>query len=241
LSSFKGFDVMDFQKRPVVVTGGTGALGLAVVDALLRNGAEVHVPYLLPAEAERFPFRTEPRVRLAGPVDLASEAEVGRFYAGLPAIWSSIHLAGGFAMGGIAETDRAALLRQLEMNFVSCYLCCRAAVGLMRAGGGGRIVNVAARPGLEPRQGAGMSAYTAAKAAVAALTQALGEELAPDGILVNAVAPSVLDTPANRAAMPKAKHELWPKVEEVAATILFLASPENRVTRSALVPVYGRS
>lgn len=232
---------MDFQSRHVVVTGGTGALGLAVVGALLQSGAAVHVPYLHAAEAERFPFRTEARVRLAGPIDLASEAEVGRLYADVPTLWSSIHLAGGFAMGGIADTDRAALMRQLEMNFVSCYLCCRAAVIAMRAGGGGRIVNVAARPALEPRQGAGMSAYAASKAAVAALTQALGEELAPDGILVNAVAPSVLDTPANRAAMPKAKHELWPKVEEVAATILFLASAENRVTRSAVVPVYGRS
>jgi NAD(P)-dependent dehydrogenase (short-subunit alcohol dehydrogenase family) len=232
---------MEFQSRHVVVTGGTGALGRAVVEALLRNGAEVHVPYLHAAEAERFPLRTEARVHLSGPIDLAKEAEVDRFYAGLPALWSSIHLAGGFAMGGIAETDRAALMRQLEMNLVSCHLCCRAAVAKMRAGGGGRIVNVTARHALEPRQGAGMSAYTAAKAAVAALTQALGEELAPDGILVNAVAPSIMDTPANRAAMPKAKHELWPKVEEVAATILFLASPENRVTRSAVVPVYGRS
>jgi NAD(P)-dependent dehydrogenase (short-subunit alcohol dehydrogenase family) len=232
---------MDFEKRHVVVTGGTGALGRAVVEALLREGAEAHVPYLHAAEAERFPFRTEPRVHLAGPIDLASEAEVQRFYAGVPALWSSIHLAGGFAMGGIAETDRAGLMHQLEMNLVSCYLCCRAAVAGMRAGGGGRIVNVAARPALEPRQGAGMSAYTAAKSAVAALTQALGEELAQDGILVNAVAPSILDTPANRAAMPKAKHELWPKLEEVAATILFLASAENRVTRSAVVPIYGRS
>ena len=232
---------MDFKSRHVVVTGGTGALGRAVVEALLRGGAEVHVPYLHAAEAERFSLRTEPRVHLAGPIDLASEAEVQRFYAGVPALWSSIHLAGGFAMGGIADADRAALMQQLEMNFVSCYLCCRAAVAEMRKGGGGRIVNVAARPALEPRQGAGMSAYTASKAAVAALTQALGEELAQDGILVNAVAPSIMDTPTNRAAMPKAKHELWPKVEEVAATILFLASAENRVTRSAVVPVYGRS
>ena len=233
---------MDFQSRHVVVTGGTGALGRAVVEALLRGGAEVHVPYLHAAEAERFPLRTEPRLRLAGPIDLASEAEVGRFYAGVPTLWSSIHLAGGFAMGAIADADRAALMQQLEMNLVSCYLCCRAAVaGMRKGGGGGRIVNVAARPALEPRQGAGMTAYTAAKAAVAAFTQALGEELAPDGILVNAVAPSIMDTPANRAAMPKAKHELWPKVEEVAATILFLASPDNRVTRSAVVPVYGRS
>ncbi len=232
---------MDFQNRHVVVTGGTGALGLAVVEALLRGGAEVHVPYLHAAEADRFSFRADARVHLSGPIDLTDEAEVGRFYAGLPALWASIHLAGGFAMGGIAETDRAALMRQIEMNFVSCYLCCRAAVMAMRAGSGGRIVNVAARPALEPRTGAGMSAYAASKAAVAALTQALGEELAKDGILVNAVAPSILDTPANRAAMPKAKHDLWPKVEEVAASILFLASAENRVTRGAVVPVYGRS
>ena len=232
---------MEFQNRHVVVTGGTGALGVAVVEACLRGGAELHVPYLHAAEADRFPFRDDPRVHIVGPIDLSSEAEVGRLYAGLPALWASIHLAGGFAMGGIAETDRGALLRQLEMNFVSCYLCCRAAVIAMRAGQGGRIVNVAARPALEPRTGAGMSAYAASKAAVAALTQALGEELAKDGILVNAVAPSVLDTPANRAAMPKAKHELWPKVEEVAATIVFLASAENRVTRGAVVPVYGRS
>jgi NAD(P)-dependent dehydrogenase (short-subunit alcohol dehydrogenase family) len=86
-----------------------------------------------------------------------------------------------------------------------------------------------------------MAAYTASKAAVAALTAALAEEVAKGGILVNAVAPSIMDTPANRQAMPKADFSLWPKVEEVAATILFLASPENRVTRGAVVPVYGRS
>jgi NAD(P)-dependent dehydrogenase (short-subunit alcohol dehydrogenase family) len=86
-----------------------------------------------------------------------------------------------------------------------------------------------------------MAAYTATKAAVAALTVALSEEVAKEGILVNAVAPSIMDTPANRAVMPKANYDLWPKVEEVAATILFLASPENRVTRGAIVPVYGKS
>ena len=109
------------------------------------------------------------------------------------------------------------------------------------AGNGGRIVNVAARPALEWRSGAGMVAYAASKAAVAALTAALAEEVAKDGILVNAVAPSIMDTPANRTAMPKANYDLWPKVAEVAATIMFLASPENRVTRGGIVPVYGRS
>jgi NAD(P)-dependent dehydrogenase (short-subunit alcohol dehydrogenase family) len=118
-------------------------------------------------------------------------------------------------------------------------LCCRAAVRAMTSGG--RIVNVAARPALEWRSGAGMGVYTASKAGVAALTAALAEEVAKDGILVNAVAPSIMDTPANRQAMPKADYALWPKVEEVAATIAFLASPDNRVTRGAIVPVYGKS
>jgi NAD(P)-dependent dehydrogenase (short-subunit alcohol dehydrogenase family) len=86
-----------------------------------------------------------------------------------------------------------------------------------------------------------MTAYTASKAGVAALTAALAEEVAKDGILVNAVAPSIMDTPANRQALPKADYALWPKTDEVAATIAFLASPENLVTRGAIVPVYGKS
>ena len=98
-----------------------------------------------------------------------------------------------------------------------------------------------ARQALEPRLGFGSVAYTIAKAGVAALTTSLGAELANDGILVNAVAPSIMDTPANRKAMPAADFTSWPKVEEVAATILFLASPANTVTRGAVVPVYGRS
>jgi NAD(P)-dependent dehydrogenase (short-subunit alcohol dehydrogenase family) len=108
-------------------------------------------------------------------------------------------------------------------------------------GAGGRIVNVASRPALEWRTGSGMAPYAASKAAVAALTVALAEEVVGTGILVNAVAPSTMDTPANRRAMPKADHSVWPKVDEVAATILFLASPENRVIRGAVVPVYGRA
>src|ERR1700681_494125 len=100
---------MDFRNRHVVVTGGTCALGIAVASALLRAGAdEIHVPYHIPAEAERFPFRSDARVRLAGPIDLASETDVARFYAGAPSLWASIQLAGGFMAGDIADTDRAA-------------------------------------------------------------------------------------------------------------------------------------
>jgi NAD(P)-dependent dehydrogenase (short-subunit alcohol dehydrogenase family) len=236
---------MDYRNRHVVITGGTGALGSAVVEALVAAGAVCHVPYLHAAEVERYPLREHAQVSLAGPLELSEEAAVGRLYDGIPALWASIHLAGGFAAAPVAETTKADLNKQIEMNFVTAFLCCRAAVNaISRAGtqqSGGRIVNVAARPALEWRSGAGMVAYAASKAAVAAMTVALAEEVAKAGILVNAVAPSIMDTPANRAAMPKADHAAWPKVEEVAATILFLASPDNKVSRGGVVPVYGRS
>ncbi len=229
---------MDFSNKHVVVTGGTGALGTAVVGLLLDAGAACTVPYLHEAEAQRFPHRDNAKVKLIAVSDLSDEAEVAKLYAGLD-LWASIHIAGGFAPGKVAETDKAALMAQIDGNLVSCFLCCRAALGKMKSGG--RIVNVAARPALEPRSGAGMTAYTIAKSGVAALTIALAEEVANDGILVNAVAPSIMDTAANRKAMPKADFDTWPKVEEVAATILFLASPDNRVTRGAIVPVYGKA
>src|SRR5262249_11209442 len=144
-------------------------------------------------------------------------------------------------MAPLVDTKRSDLMQLSESNMVTTYLCCRDAVSAMRRGRqGGRIVNVAARPALEWRTGAGMTAYTATKAAVAALTVALAEEVAKNGILVNAIAPSIIDTPANRAAMPKADHSAWPKPDEIARTIAFLASPENQVTRGAIVPVYGR-
>jgi NAD(P)-dependent dehydrogenase (short-subunit alcohol dehydrogenase family) len=233
---------VDYADRQVVVTGGTGALGGAVVAAFVEVGVTCTVPWLQEKEAERFPYRQHERVKLVGPVDLADEAAVNRLYAGVPALWASVHIAGGFAMSPVAKTGKAELMQQIDINLVSCFLCCTAAVNAIGGTGqGGRIVNVTSRPALEWRLGAGMAAYTASKAAVAALTVALSEEVAKDGILVNAVAPSIMDTPANRAAMPKANYDLWPKAEEVAATIVFLASPENKVTRAAIVPVYGRS
>jgi NAD(P)-dependent dehydrogenase (short-subunit alcohol dehydrogenase family) len=233
---------MDFRDRHVVVTGGTGALGTAVMEALVAAGASCHVPFVHAAEAERFALRSHAQVKLVKTTNLADEAEVAKLYDGVPSLWASIHLAGGFAMAAIVDTKKSDLMAQIEMNFVTAFLCCRAAVAAMRrTGAGGRIVNVAARAALEWRAGAGTVAYAASKAAVAAATVALAEEVVGAGILVNAVAPSIMDTPINRAAMPKADHAAWPKVAEVAATILFLASPENKVTRGAVVPVYGKS
>jgi len=233
---------MDYQGRTVVITGGTGGLGTAVVEALIGAGAICHVPYRREADAQTLRQSGHPQVTLYAQVDLTDEDAVGRFYQQIPNLWASIHLAGGFAAGRIATAGKSVLAGQLDINLMTCYLCCRSAVMAMAtSSAGGRIVNVAARPALEWRGGAGMAAYAASKAAVAALTVALAEEVAKDNILINAVAPSILDTPANREAMPKADHASWPKVEDVAQTILFLASPANKVTRGAVVPVYGQT
>jgi len=233
-----------FSGAHVVVTGGTGALGTAVVGRLRAAGAVCHVTNFAAAELDHFAHRDDTNVHVTSGLDLADEAAVQRYYAGLPPLWASIHLAGGFAMAPVAETTAADFEAQIRMNALSCFLCTRAAIGAIRkrsgpGAKGGRIVNVAARPAIEPRLGAGMAAYAASKAAVATLTQAIAEEVAGEEIWVNAVAPSILNTAANRAAMPDAPHHLWVAPEAIAELIAFLASPDNRVTRGAVIPVYA--
>jgi NAD(P)-dependent dehydrogenase (short-subunit alcohol dehydrogenase family) len=232
---------IDFSGRHVVVTGGTGALGAAVVELLVNSGAVCHIPAHGAPDAKQFPLASHERVNVVPGVDLTDEASVVSFYAGLPGLWGSVHSAGGFAMSPAADTSLAEFRQMIDTNAVTCFLCCREAIKRIRATGkeGGRIVNVASRVALVPS--GGMAAYTASKAAVAGLTLSLSEELAADRIWVNAAVPSIMDTPANRRAMPKADFDGWPKVAEVAATIAFLASPQNAVTRGALVPVYGRA
>ncbi|HZU87993.1 MAG TPA: SDR family NAD(P)-dependent oxidoreductase [Stellaceae bacterium] len=241
--------MVDFAGSHVVVTGGTGALGRAVIGRLRAAGAICHVPNLIAAELDDFPYRTDGAVHIVRDIDVADEAAVTRFYGALPPLWASIHLAGGFAMAPVAEVSAADFTAQFRMNALSCFLCSAAAVAAIRArrkpgpGGlrGGRIVNVAARPALEPRLGAGMIAYTVAKSAVAALTAALAQELAEEEIWVNAVAPSAIDTPANRQAMPQADPARWVSPAALAELIAFLAAPDNRATRGAVIPVYGQA
>jgi NAD(P)-dependent dehydrogenase (short-subunit alcohol dehydrogenase family) len=222
-----------FQGRHVVVTGAGGGLGAAVVEQLLARGATVHAPV-------RGAWTGDARVQVTRLEKLDDEAAVTAYYAGLPALWASLHVIGGFAMAPITETSLADFESQWRTNTLTCFLTCREAVRAMRRGkAGGRIVNVAARPAVTPAPG--MIAYAASKAAVASITQSLAAEVASDGILVNAVLPSIIDTPANRAAMPGADFAGWPKPAELAEAVLYLASPANALTSGALLPAYGRA
>jgi NAD(P)-dependent dehydrogenase (short-subunit alcohol dehydrogenase family) len=220
--------------KHVVVTGGTGGLGIAVVEKLLSEGATVHLPIMEAALPAHLPWKD--RVHAVPGVSLDNESQVTAFYAALPELWASIHLVGGFAMAKATETSLADFEKQWRMNTVTCFLACREAVRAMKKGG--RIVNVAARPVQVPTPG--MIAYATAKAGVAMVTQALAAEVLDRGILVNAVLPSIIDTPVNRAAMPKADHASWPQPAQLAETIAFLASEKNALTTGTLVPVYGR-
>jgi NAD(P)-dependent dehydrogenase (short-subunit alcohol dehydrogenase family) len=229
----------DLEGRQVVVTGAAGGLGPAVVDALLAAGATCHLP-LRGGDQVRPDARQAARIVGVAGVDLTDEAAVRAFYASRPPLWASVHLAGGFQAAPILDTTLGDLRKQIEQNLTTAFLCCREAARNMRAGGhGGRIANVSSRAAAVPAGGA--IAYTVAKAGVAALTQALADELRGDGILVNAVVPSIIDTPANRAAMPAGEHARWPKPEEIAVALAWLISPGNSLTSGALVPVYGRA
>ena len=227
------------KDRHVVITGGTGALGVAVVKALVEAGAQCHIPAIeTSVPADRFPKG----VSVTTSVDLSDEAAVAAFYAKLPPLAGVVNIAGGFAWAPIADSLLKVVQQQMSMNFVSCALSCREAVANFRKGGrGGRIVNISARPALNPRQGASMTAYTASKAAVAAFTVALAEELKGENISVIALAPSTIDTPTNRKDMPKADHASWVKPASIAELIVAHIGLSDPINSGAVMPVYGKA
>lgn len=227
------------QGRHVVVTGATGALGRGVVARLLQCGAVVHAPVLEPVELDDLDWQT---VRTQCGVDLREATQVRGYYQSLPELWASVHLVGGFTMGPFVETSTAELRHMLELNAITAFLCSQAAVEKIRQtpqSPGGRLVNVSARPALVPC--GGMVAYAMAKAAVKSLTESLAQELAGEEIWVNAIAPGVIDTPANREAMPEADHGNWPSPQALGRVVSELVLPQNACQTGAVIPVYGRS
>lgn len=227
------------DSRSIIVTGGFGVLGRAVAARLIADGARVTLLDRAPAPLDGLPVG----VALAiGEIDLSDEAAcvaaVNQVVDQLGAIDGLVNVAGGFTWETLEGGALASWDRMYAMNVRTAVACSRAVLPHLQARGAGRIVNVGALAAL--KAGAGMGAYAASKSAVARLTEALAEELKHSGITVNAVLPSILDTPANRADMPAADPAMWVAPEKLAAVIAFLLSDDASAVTGACVPVSGR-
>lgn len=222
----------------VVVTGGAGGLGSAVTQTLLADGWQVVVPYRDERELERVEQHEQLELVEADLFEpLAAAAVIARAAGRVDAL---VNLVGGYeAAGRIHETPIEDFERQFRLNLRATYLMCHAALPRMLDQGAGSIVCVSTRAVLRPFAGA--AGYIASKAAVLAFVDALAVEYTKDGVRTNAILPSVIDTPANRAGQPDADHARWVKPDEIAAVIRFLCSDDSAPTSGAHIPVYGRA
>lgn len=222
--------------KVIVVTGASGALGKVVADAALARGARVGA---LDHAASKTPA-TENRIELGG-VDLSDDAQakaaIDAIAAHFGRLDALINIAGGFAFETVADGDPRAWQRMYALNVLTALNASRSAIPHLVAAPAGRIVNIGAMGALQA--GAGMGAYAASKAGVHRLTEALAAEW-KGKITVNAVLPSTIDTPANRASMPRADFGKWVRPQELAEVILFLASDAASAVTGALLPVNGR-
>jgi NAD(P)-dependent dehydrogenase (short-subunit alcohol dehydrogenase family) len=227
----------------VLVTGATGGLGPAVVAAFLDDGWRVvatsrsgRPPEDLAGHERLEPVATD----LFEPADVAEAVAVAAAArAGAP-LRALVNLVGGYAAGGrVQETPVEQFERQLTLNLRPTYLVTQAVLPHLVEAGGGAVVCVSARAALAPFRGA--AGYVSAKAAVLAFAQAVAVEYKADGVRCNAILPSVIDTPANRAARPDADTSRWVPAEQVAAVIRFLCGDESAPTSGAAIPVYGRA
>lgn len=230
------------MQRTVIVTGGTGGLGSAVTRGFLDDGWRVVVPWVAEAELERVERHDRLELIQADLFDEASAAEVvERAAASADApLHGVVNLVGGYAQGGrVHETPIDDFEAQLRLNLRPTYLVTAAALPHLLARGDGAIVCVSTRAAVRPFAGA--AGYIVSKAAVLAFVDALAAEYRKDGVRANAILPSIIDTPANRAANPDGNHDAWVKPEEIAAVIRFLVSDASAPTSGAHVPVYGRA
>ncbi len=226
--------------KRVLLTGGTGGLGLGVTPAVLARGAEVTIPYVSARDVERLKGRLSPadiaRIRFVS-ANLADEAAVEKLVSDMERVDVLIHLAGGFAMGKTHEYSYEDWKRDFDLNLNTTFLACKYSLAKMLKNGYGRIVTVASRGAVQP---AGqLAAYCASKAGVVALTQAIADETKGTNITANCVLPSIIDTPSNRQAMGEENASQWVKPESLAEVICFLASEAAKDVRGAAVPVYG--
>lgn len=227
--------------RAVLVAGGTGALGAAVVRELLEDERPVTATWVVEAERERLEsgLGDTPGLSLVE-ADLTDPAAAKAAVAGVEGLDAVVNLVGGYAGGkDVDETELEDFERMLRLNLVPGFLLARVAMPRLAEAGGGAFVGVSARAAVRPFGGA--SGYIAAKAGVLAFVQALAAEWRDRGVRANAVLPSVIDTPANRRDMPDADFSKWVAPAEIAAVIRFLVSDESAPTSGAAIPVYGRA
>jgi NAD(P)-dependent dehydrogenase (short-subunit alcohol dehydrogenase family) len=236
---------LDLTGRTFIITGGTGALGGAVTREFLEAGARAAVTWR--SEQEWQALRSDLSHygdTLAGFLADVTDPEdaaraVGEVRERLGPINGLIHLVGGFTFAPVEQTDPVVLDRMLDMNLRSAFLMSRAVIPRLREARGGKILLVSSRAAL--KGAAGLGAYSAAKAGVIRLAETLAEELQAENIQANCILPSLIDTPANRAAMPDADHSLWVPPARIARVLRFLASPDADIISGAAVPVYGRA
>jgi NAD(P)-dependent dehydrogenase (short-subunit alcohol dehydrogenase family) len=221
----------------VVISGGTGGLGSVVTATMLEAGWNVVVPYNDQRELARVTEHERLALVEADLFDPQAAAEVVKQASGKLA--ALINLVGGFAAGGrVHETSIEDFEQQFRLNLRPAYLLCQAALPRL-LDGGGSIVCVSTRAALQPFSGA--AGYISSKAAVLAFVDALAAEYTVDGVRANAILPSVIDTPANRASQPDADHSRWVTPAEIARVIRFLCSEDSTPTSGAHIPVYGRA
>jgi NAD(P)-dependent dehydrogenase (short-subunit alcohol dehydrogenase family) len=232
---------MPERTQSVLITGGTGGLGAAVTAAFLDAGWRVVVPWILESELERV---TEQeglevvRADLFEPDDVARAVRAASVEPAAP-LRALVNLVGGFdAPGNVVDVPLERFERMFELNLRPTYLVSQRAIPELVASGGGAIVCVSSRAGVHPFAGA--AGYCASKAAVLAFAQALAAEHAGDGVRCNAILPSQIDTPANRASMPASEHAKLVPPGQIARVILHLCSEDSAPTSGAAIPVYGR-
>jgi NAD(P)-dependent dehydrogenase (short-subunit alcohol dehydrogenase family) len=232
---------MPERTQSVLITGGTGGLGAAVTAAFLGAGWRAVVPWILESELERV---TEQdglelvRADLFEPDEVARAVRCGTAEPAAP-LRALVNLVGGFdAPGNVVDVPLERFERMFELNLRPTYLVCQWGIPALVGNGGGAIVCVSSRAGVQPFPGA--AGYCASKAAVLAFAQAIAAEHADEGVRCNAILPSMIDTPANRASMPAEQHAKLVPPQQIARVILHLCSEDSAPTSGAAIPVYGR-